>query len=56
MLLHPTLEILQRLRLRGMLKALHEQLQMPEIASLSFECFSRSCVLLGIHLGKLLGI
>jgi DNA replication protein DnaC len=37
MLLHPTLEILQRLRLRGMLKALHEQLQMPEIASLSFE-------------------
>jgi DNA replication protein DnaC len=37
MLLHPTREILQRLRLRGMLKALHEQLQRPESASLSFE-------------------
>jgi hypothetical protein len=36
-LLHPTLEILQRRRLRGMLKALQEQLQMPEIESLSFE-------------------
>ncbi|NEX19692.1 ATP-binding protein [Thiorhodococcus mannitoliphagus] len=37
MLIHPTLEILQSLRLRGMLKALQEQLQMPEIDALSFE-------------------
>lgn len=37
MLIHPTLELLQRLRLNGMLKALHEQLQMPEIESLTFE-------------------
>jgi len=37
MLLHPTLEILQKLRLTGMLKALREQLQDPEITSLSFE-------------------
>lgn len=37
MLLHPTLDTLQRLRLTGMYNALHEQLQMPECASLSFE-------------------
>jgi DNA replication protein DnaC len=37
MLIHPTLELLQRLRLTGMLKALQEQLQMPEIDSLGFE-------------------
>jgi DNA replication protein DnaC len=37
MLIHPTLELLQRLRLTGMYKALQEQLQMPEIDSLSFE-------------------
>lgn len=37
MLIHPTLEILQRLRLRGMYKALQEQLQMPETDSLCFE-------------------
>jgi len=37
MLLHPTLETLAHLRLDGMLKALQEQLQMPEIQTLSFE-------------------
>ena len=37
MLIHPTLELLQRLRLTGMYKALQEQLQMPDIESLSFE-------------------
>lgn len=37
MLLHPTLDTLQRLRLIGMYNALHEQLQMPESAQLSFE-------------------
>ena len=37
MLLHPTLETLQRLRLRGMYKALQEQLQLPETDALSFE-------------------
>ena len=37
MLIHPTLETLQRLRLRGMYKALHEQLQLPETDALSFE-------------------
>ena len=37
MLIHPTLEILQRLRLRGMYKALQEQLQLPETDALSFE-------------------
>jgi DNA replication protein DnaC len=37
MLIHPTLETLQRLRLRGMYKALQEQLQMPETDSLCFE-------------------
>lgn len=37
MLLHPTLDTLQRLRLIGMYNALHEQLQMPESAPLSFE-------------------
>jgi hypothetical protein len=31
MLLHPTLETLAQLRLDGMLKALQEQLEMPEI-------------------------
>jgi DNA replication protein DnaC len=37
MLIHPTLELLQRLRLTGMYKALQEQLQMPDIDSLRFE-------------------
>ena len=37
MLNHPTLEKLQTLRLSGMLKALNEQQQMPEIDSLGFE-------------------
>ncbi len=37
MLTHPTLEKLQTLRLSGMLKALSEQQQMPEIGSLGFE-------------------
>ena len=37
MLTHPTLEKLQTLRLSGMLKALNEQQQMPEIESLGFE-------------------
>ncbi|MCK5913497.1 MAG: IS21-like element helper ATPase IstB [Desulfuromusa sp.] len=37
MLNHPTLEKLQTLRLPGMLKALREQQQMPEINSLGFE-------------------
>jgi len=37
MLIHPTLELLQRLRLSGMYKALQEQLQLPETDSLSFE-------------------
>ena len=37
MLNHPTLEKLQTLRLSGMLKALNEQQQMPEINSLGFE-------------------
>ena len=37
MLHHPTLEKLQTLRLAGMLKALSEQQQMPEINSLGFE-------------------
>ncbi len=37
MLIHPTLELLQRLRLRGMFKALQEQLQLPETDTLSFE-------------------
>ena len=37
MLNHPTLEKLQTLRLNGMLKALSEQQQMPEIDSLGFE-------------------
>jgi DNA replication protein DnaC len=37
MLIHPTLELLRRLRLNGIYKALQEQLQMPEIESLSFE-------------------
>lgn len=37
MLEHPTLETLQKLKLTGMLKALEEQRQMPEIGRLSFE-------------------
>ena len=37
MLMHPTLEKLQHLRLTGMLKALEDQSQSPEIDSLSFE-------------------
>ena len=37
MLLHPTLDTLQRLRLTGMYNALQEQLQMPESAQLTFE-------------------
>lgn len=37
MLLHPTLETLAQLRLDGMLKALQEQLDMPQIQTLSFE-------------------
>ena len=37
MLTHPTLEKLEELRLRGMLKALQDQAQTPEIGSLSFE-------------------
>ncbi len=37
MLTHPTLEKLQTLRFDGMLKALREQMQMPEIETFSFE-------------------
>lgn len=37
MLTHPTMEKLQTLKLTGMLKALTEQRQMPEIDSLGFE-------------------
>jgi len=37
MLTHPTMEKLQTLKLTGMLKALTEQQQMPEIDSLDFE-------------------
>jgi DNA replication protein DnaC len=37
MLIHPTLETLQRLRLTGMYQALEEQMRMPESAGLSFE-------------------
>ncbi len=37
MLIHPILEKLQTLKFKGMLKALHEQLQMPDIQELSFE-------------------
>lgn len=37
MLRHPTLDKLQQLRLTGMHKALHEQLDLPEIEDLSFE-------------------
>lgn len=37
MLTHPTLEKLQSLRLTGMVRALDEQMQMPDIESLSFE-------------------
>lgn len=37
MLNHPTLEKLQALRFTGMLKALQEQMEMPDCADLSFE-------------------
>jgi DNA replication protein DnaC len=37
MLIHPILEKLQILHLHGMLKALEEQMQMPDIDQLSFE-------------------
>jgi len=37
MLTHPLMEKLQTLRFRGMLNALEEQLQMPDIGSLTFE-------------------
>jgi len=37
MLHHPTLEKLQTLRFTGMLKALQEQQQLPDIDTLSFE-------------------
>ncbi len=37
MLMHPTLEKLHSLRLSGMATALHEQQQIPEITTLSFE-------------------
>jgi DNA replication protein DnaC len=37
MLMHPTLDKLQTLRLHGMSQALVEQLQMPDIAALTFE-------------------
>jgi len=37
MLIHPTLEKLQTLRLPGMLKALEEQQRMPDIGTLDFE-------------------
>jgi hypothetical protein len=36
MLTHPTLDKLQTLRLTGMYQALVEQLQMPDIATLTF--------------------
>ena len=37
MLTHPILDKLQTLRLYGMLKALQEQMQMPDIEQLAFE-------------------
>ena len=37
MLIHPILDTLQTLRFSGMLKALEEQMQMPDIETLSFE-------------------
>ena len=37
MLTHPTVERLQELRMTGMPKALHEQLEMDEIETMSFE-------------------
>lgn len=37
MLIHPTLEKLSALRLLGMRQALEEQLQLPEITTLSFD-------------------
>lgn len=37
MLIHPTLEQLQGLRLTGMYKALNEQLQTPGIEAMGFE-------------------
>lgn len=37
MLPHPTLDTLKTLKLTGMVQALREQLEMPDIAALSFE-------------------
>ena len=37
MLIHPTLDTLKTLKLTGMVQALSEQLEMPDIADLSFE-------------------
>ena len=37
MLTHPIFEKLEQLRFYGMLKALEEQMQMPDITQLSFE-------------------
>lgn len=37
MLIHPTLETLKTLKLTGMVQALSEQLEMPDITELSFE-------------------
>jgi DNA replication protein DnaC len=37
MLIHPTFDKLQTLRFHGMLKALQEQMQMPNIDQLGFE-------------------
>jgi len=37
MLIHPTLDTLKTLKLTGMVQALSEQLEMPDIAELSFE-------------------
>jgi hypothetical protein len=37
MLNHPTVEKLQALKLTGMLKALREQIAMPEVGDLSFD-------------------
>jgi DNA replication protein DnaC len=37
MLTHPTLDTLKTLKLTGMVQALSEQLEMPDIADLSFE-------------------
>ena len=37
MLSHPTLEKLQELKLTGMLKALQEQIDMPDLGEVGFE-------------------